>query len=191
MNSLIRRRFCDPQGRRWDSYGIRRQRRIDLLKPNRPDVEKVLIGHAQYRWQAGNGASKLYRYRKQIAYLVLCKDGSRQIMIDIGDESVTPTRKVVRGRRNKKLNKQSAPNAATDVYYYDADGYFEIQVERKTAPGRVLVPKVRSEGRLPDAGRHGGGVGGTDGRHATLAISERALRSAGCADGERLGTSGC
>jgi hypothetical protein len=122
-------------------------------------VEKVLIGHAQYRWQAGNGASKLYRYRKQIAYLVLCKDGSRQIMIDIGDESVTPTRKVVRGRRNKKLNKQSAPNAATDVYYYDADGYFEIQVERKTAPGRVLVPKVRSEGRLPDAGRHGGGVG--------------------------------
>jgi hypothetical protein len=87
-------------------------------------VEKVLIGHVQCRWQAGNGASKLYRYRKQIAYLAFYKDGSRGIMIDIGDESMTPTRKVDRDGRNKKLDKQSAPNAATDLYYYDAKWIF-------------------------------------------------------------------
>jgi hypothetical protein len=67
-------------------YEDRRKPARDLATED--GIEKVLVGHVQFRWQAGNGPSKLYRYRKQIALLTFFDDGRQEICIAIDDTTI-------------------------------------------------------------------------------------------------------
>jgi hypothetical protein len=106
--------------------------RKDAMRTAKSDgVSEVLMGHVQVRWFGSDGASKLYRYPRQIAFLATYDDGSKEIFLCRDNESCQPIRKVKREQRNARLRRKSAANAPEAVYYYDPLDYFGERISKR------------------------------------------------------------
>jgi hypothetical protein len=106
-------------------------------------IREVLIGHVQRRWydRSTGLRSHLYRYRRQIAYLLVFKSGRKQIVVKHGDKEIRPQKRFQ--RRLSLFLPPPGPRASEIVFYHDPHNAYRAHLSEKTARRRMQDVRER------------------------------------------------